>query len=187
MLLKKINFLLSFLCVSTLISCSSYRVDNDYDSDFDFSKLKTYAYEEKGSPTTNVGESSLIGRRIKSSIDREMNDKALEKNTDKDSADILIAIEYRNREYLRSNPRTSVGVGGRVGGGMGVGVGYGVPSSYYGKKDLISLRFLLNDAQKTEIWKGVVSGDIEKDDPHQTTSSINDAVEKLLDKFPPNS
>ena len=185
--MKKMKIIFSFLLLTLLFGCSSYQVHDDYDSDYNFSRLKTYAYEKKGSETTNVAEDSLIGRRIKSAIDKEMKKKGFERSSNLSTVDFLVGIEYRNREYLRSASGASVGVGGRVGGGMGIGVGYGFPSSYYGKKDVIALRFLLGNIQKTEVWKGIVSGDIEKDDPHETTKSINEAVGKLLEDFPPDS
>ncbi|WP_372975852.1 DUF4136 domain-containing protein, partial [Muriicola sp.] len=101
-----------------LLSCSSLRVDYDYDPGTDFSSYRTYNYY----PDMQTGLSDLDTRRLLSSLDSVLLSKGFSSS---EEPDFLINIESRE---LRLPRNSSVGVG--LGGGgrnMGGGVSIGVP------------------------------------------------------------
>jgi len=92
--MKTLKFL-SLIILITLSSCSSVRVNADYDKKVSFSNYKSYAYLKSGIDKAEI--SDLDKKRILNAIDEIMPAKGLSKS---DTPDVLISIFTKERERV---------------------------------------------------------------------------------------
>ena len=83
--MKTLKNFSAFILVIVLTSCSSVRVNQDYDKNVDFSQYKTYAYHKAGVDKVEI--SDLDKKRILRSIDEVMAAKGFTKS---ETPDLLI-------------------------------------------------------------------------------------------------
>ena len=93
--LKFIPLLLLFV----LVSCSSVRVNSDYDKNASFDSYKTYAYHKNGIDKVEI--SDLDKKRILRSIDEVMAGKGFTKSDT--NPDLLINFFTKEREQVDVN------------------------------------------------------------------------------------
>ena len=131
-------FLLFFL-----ISCSSVKVNSDYDKKVDFTQFKTFAFYKKGIDKVEI--SDLDKKRILHSIDDVMTTKGFSKS---ETPDILVNIFTKEREQVDVNQFNS---------GWGYGWGYGWNPYFWGGNTSVNrytegtLYIDLIDAKKKEL------------------------------------
>jgi hypothetical protein len=87
--------LLSILFIATLASCSSVRVNADYDKKANFTNYKSYAYLKSGVDKAEI--SDLDKKRILYAIDEVMATKGFTKS---ENPDVLISIFTKERERV---------------------------------------------------------------------------------------
>src|SRR5690606_41922253 len=87
--------LLSLLFIVTLTSCSSVRVNADYDKKANFDSYKTYAYLKSGVDQAEI--SDLDKKRILYAIDETMTSKGFTKS---DNPDMLVSIFTKKENVL---------------------------------------------------------------------------------------
>ena len=105
--MKTIKLLaLLLLFVITLSSCSSVRVNADYDSKISFSNYKTYAYLKSGIDKAEI--SDLDKKRILYAIDEVLPTKGFSKS---ENPDLLISIFTKEKERVDVNQNFSFGWG----------------------------------------------------------------------------
>ena len=75
--MKKIIYLLSIFIF--IHSCESIRVTSDFDENYIFDELKTYAYSKKGIDQVEIND--LDKKRILKAIDVEMYNKGFRKSS----------------------------------------------------------------------------------------------------------
>lgn len=174
-LLKTLPVLLLFI----LGSCSSVRVNSDYEKNVDFSQYKTYAFHKTGIDKVEI--SDLDKKRILRSIDGELAKKGMTKS---EAPDLLINIHTKAREEVDVN---------QFNAGFGYGWGYGWSPFFWGSRSYVStstegtLYIDLIDAKKKElIWQGEGSGYLTQN-REQKDERINEFVSKILAQFPPQS
>ena len=92
--MKKLS-VLPFLLLFVLASCSSVRVNSDYDKQVDFTAYKTYAFHKTGIDKAEI--SDLDKKRILRSIDETMTAKGFAKS---ETPDLLIAFFTKEREIF---------------------------------------------------------------------------------------
>lgn len=171
--------LLSVALLFVLASCSSVRVNADYDKNANFGQYKTYAFHKSGIDKAEI--SDLDKKRILRSIDAQMSAKGFSKS---DSPDLLVNIFTKERERVDVNQYYS---------GWGYGWGYGWNPYFWGGRPYVTtstegtLYIDLIDAKNKElIWQGVGTGYlthcVEKKDER-----ANEFVSKILEQFPPQS
>ena len=171
--MKKI---LGIALVLTLFSCSSIRVNYDYDPDTDFSSYRTYNYFSD----MNTGLNNLDTNRLIDAIDSVMQQKGI-----KLSEEPEFLINIQSQSFY--NPETSsvgVGVGG-TGGNVGGGVSVGIP---IGSRSLErELVFDFVDIEKNQLfWQCVSSSSYnENASPETKERKINDIVNKVFAQYPP--
>ncbi|WP_264543502.1 MULTISPECIES: DUF4136 domain-containing protein [Flavobacterium] len=169
--------LLSVALLFLLASCSSVRVNADYDKNANFGQYKTYAFHKSGIDKAEI--SDLDKKRILRSIDTQMSAKGFTKS---DSPDLLVNIFTKERERVDVNQYYS---------GWGYGWGYGWNPYFWGGRQYVTtstegtLYIDLIDAKSKElIWQGVGTGYltncVEKKDER-----ANEFVSKILEQFPP--
>ena len=163
-----------------VISCSSvYDVQFDYDTKADFSNLKSYDWL----PIPDKADiDSLTAQRIKNAVNTQLEAKGLKMTSD--NPDFSIAAHVGSKDKVRvTNWGYSYAPYGRYWAGYwGPG---GVDVYQYEEGSLI-LDFV--DAEsKNLIWRG--SGKAQVDSsmtPESREKLINEAVTKILEKFPPS-
>ncbi|AXG73239.1 DUF4136 domain-containing protein [Flavobacterium arcticum] len=166
--MKKIK-LLSLLFVTVFIaSCSSIRVNSDYDAAVDFNQYKTYAFFKQGIDKAEI--SDLDKKRILRAIDAEMQKKGFVKS---DSPDMLINIFTRANEQVNVN---NWGYSPWMWGGNYTTVNTSTQGILY--IDIL-------DARKKElVWQGIGTGVLTLD-RERKQERINEFVMEIMKKYPP--
>ncbi len=171
--LKLIPVMLLFMHAS----CSSVRVNYDYDKNVSFIGYKTYAYHKAGIDKAEI--SDLDKKRILRSIDEAMAAKGFTKS---DTPDLLINFFTKEREQVDVNQFNL---------GWGYGWGWGWNPWMWGGNTTVStytegtLTIDIIDAKKKElVWQGqgegVLTQKMEKKD-----ENIKEFVTKILAQYPP--
>jgi len=169
--------------VGLLVGCSSVSVTRDYDTSVQFSNLKTFAWQHAEQPETGDPriDNDLNDERIREAVDATFAMKGFQPVGQAD-ADFLVAYFVEHQRKLSSG---SVSVGmGRSSYGRHGGVGYSTGVSEYDQAILTV--DILNPADGKMIWRGVGSrATYEGSNPKKSTKIVNEAVSKILKKFPP--
>ena len=179
--MKKLLFLL--ISAGFLAGCSSVTVNRDYDTTVDFSGLKTFAWQHAEQPETGNPkiDNDLNDERIRKAVNETLVLKGF-RLVDRAEADVLVAYFIDHKRALSSG---SVSVGmGRSSYGRHGGVGYSTGVSEYDQATL-TIDFI-NPTDEKMIWRGV--GDrsaYEGSNPAKATKIVNEAVARILKKFPP--
>lgn len=173
--MKKFAFLSIFVLL--LASCSSVRVNSDYDKQVDFTAYKTYAFHKTGIDKAEI--SDLDKKRILRSIDETMTAKGFAKS---ETPDLLIAFFTKEREEVNVN---------QFNAGWGYGWGWGWNPYLWGGNTSVSrhtegtLFIDIIDAKKKElIWQGEGEGVLTKD-TNKKDENIKEFVTKILAQYPP--
>jgi hypothetical protein len=169
--------ILAVLFLFILGSCSSIKVNSDYDKSVDFSKYKTYAFHKRGIDRVEI--SGLDKKRILNAIDAELSKKGMTKS---ENPDLLVNIFTKERERIDVDQYNA---------GWGYGWGYGWNPYLWGGRTYVStyvegtLYIDLIDAKKKElVWEGEGVGYL-TESRERKESQINEFVAKILAQFPP--
>lgn len=161
-----------------LASCSSVRVNYDYDKEVDFSGYTTYNYF----PEMNSGLSQLDEKRLVRILDSTLQSRGYRLAEEPE-----IFVNIMSNEF-QAAPNNSVGVGlgggGRnVGGGISVGLPLGSPSVQR------NIQFDFVDAQRDALfWQATAeSGYRENASPSEREHRLEVLVKKVFSKFPPKN
>ncbi|SHL78130.1 DUF4136 domain-containing protein [Flavobacterium xinjiangense] len=176
--MKAIKFI-PILFLFILGSCSSIRVNSDYDKNVDFSQYKTYAFHKQGIDRVQISE--FDKKRILHAIDNELTKKGMSKS---ENPDLLINILTKERERIDVDQYNA---------GWGYGWGYGWNPYLWGGRTYVSsttegtLYIDLIDAKKKElVWEGQGVGYL-TENYDKKESQINEYVSKILEQFPPKA
>lgn len=171
----KILFI-SLILAFGFVSCESVRVATDYDKEVDFNQYQSYAFYKPGIDKAEI--SDLDKRRILKAIDMTLTEKGMAKSKE---PDLLISIFTDATENLS--------VYSNYNGWYSPWYSYSphyyntVSSSTEG-----TLYIDLIDAKtNTLVWQGVGTGAIEpQSDVDRKTERVNEIVQKILDRYPPD-
>ena len=164
--------LLSVLFIATLASCSSVRVNADYDKKATFTNYKTYAYLKSGVDKAEI--SDLDKKRILYSIDEVMATKGFSKS---ENPDVLISIFTKERERVDIYQNYGSGWGWNPWWGMGYSNVTTTPEG--------TLFIDVIDAKTKElVWQGEGSGYLTKN-TDKKDARIKEFVSKILEQYPP--
>lgn len=166
--------LIPLFMLVVLASCSSVRVNADYDKKVDFSTYKTYAYLK--STIDKVEVSDLDKKRILRAIDEQMTLKGFSKS---ENPDILVSIFTKEKEVVDVYNN----------GGFGMGWGY---NPYWGVNYTRTIStpqgtlFIdIFDAKNKEmIWQGNGTGTLSQN-VDKKDAVITEFVTKILAQYPP--
>ncbi|MFN8324633.1 DUF4136 domain-containing protein [Flavobacterium sp.] len=175
--MKTLKNFSAFILVIVLTSCSSVRVNQDYDKNVDFSQYKTYAYHKAGVDKVEI--SDLDKKRILRSIDEVMAAKGFTKS---ETPDLLINFFTKEREQVDVNQFNM---------GWGYGWGWGWNPWMWGNNTSVNrytegtLTIDVIDAKKKElIWQGQGEGVLTKN-VDKKDEKIKEFVSKILEQYPP--
>jgi hypothetical protein len=160
-----------FFC---LVSCSSVSVNQDYDTEYDFSKLKTFGFLPV---PADAGIDQLSAKRIGDAVTSTLTAKGYSVSKE---ADFGIALHF-GQQTKTDIQSWGYGWGGGAWGGWG---GNNVDVTQYEEGTLV-IDFV-DMKEKKMIWRGSGTG-VLADNPNveQRTKKVNEAVAKIIDKFPP--
>jgi hypothetical protein len=164
--------LIPVLFLFVLASCSSVRVNSDYDKKVNFVNYKTYAFLK--SSVDKVEISDLDKKRILRSIDEAMALKGFSKS---ENPDLLISIFTQEKERVDVYNSYGVGWGWNPYWGMNYNRVYTTPEG--------TLFIDLIDAKtKEQVWQGEGTGYLTKD-VNKKDERIKMFVDKILAQYPP--
>ena len=172
--LKFIPLLLLFV----LVSCSSVRVNSDYDKNASFDSNKTYAYHKNGIDKVEI--SDLDKKRILRSIDEVMAGKGFTKSDT--NPDLLINFFTKEREQVDVN-QFNAGWGYGWGWGWNPWMWGGGTSVYRYAEGTLTIDFIDNK-KKELVWQGIGEGTLTKNTTKKD-ENIKEFVTKILALYPP--
>lgn len=165
---------LPLLLLFLIVSCSSVRVNSDYDKKANFNSYKTYAYLK--SAVDKVEISDLDKKRILHSIDDALVVKGFTKS---ETPDLLVSF------FTKENQRVDIYNNTSFGWGMGWGPNWGLGSSNIYSTPEGTLYIDLIDAKTKElVWQGEGNGYLTKNSEEKDTR-IKEFVDKILSLYPP--
>ena len=181
------NMGLLITCVMILTGCSSVSVSRDYDKAVNFTEIKTYAWQHAEQPQTGNPriDDDLIDGRIRNAVEANLNMKGFQL-VDADKADVLVAYFIGFQQRISSSGGSmSVGMSrssaGRAGG---VGLSSGSNVSDFEEAHL-TIDIIGREADRT-IWRGTGTRRTSSStNPQKITDRVNDAVQRILKRFPP--
>jgi hypothetical protein len=171
-------FALAVLIV-VAVGCAPLAVEYDYDTTYDFTKLKTYdwAPSQPGSE-----KEELTAKRLEQAVNSQLQAKGYARTA---SPDFLIAMEGVRKTVTGG----SVGVGASISvpvgshGSMSVGGGRSKPRVK--QEGTLYLNFI-DPGSNALIWQGSATAEIrEKSSPEEQQQRINQIVAEILKNFPP--
>ncbi|WP_374540111.1 DUF4136 domain-containing protein [Flavobacterium sp.] len=166
--------LLSVVGIFFLISCSSVRVNADYDKKANFSAYKSYAYFKSGIDKAEI--SDLDKKRILYAIDDAMATKGFAKS---ETPDLLISIFTKEREVV--DVYQNYGFGWGWGWGPGWGMGY---SRAITTPEGTLFIDIIDAKTKELIWQGQGTGYLSSN-TDKKEERIKEFVSKILEQYPP--
>ncbi|CAL2105149.1 DUF4136 domain-containing protein [Tenacibaculum sp. 190524A02b] len=173
--MKKSKLLLLPVLLLLVMSCSSIRVANDYDTQADFSKYKTFAFYKTGIDKAPI--SDLDKKRIMRAIEAELIAKGMKKSS---SPDILVSLFTKSRERININDNNF--------GGFWYPWYYGpnpVTVSQYTEGTLFI--DLLEADKKELVWQGIGTGALRMTNVERKEARIKEFVNKIMAQYPPDS
>jgi hypothetical protein len=157
-----------------LASCSSVRVNADYDKKVDFSQYKTYAYVKASIDKVEI--SDLDKKRILNSIDDALSSKGFSKSN---NPDMLISIFTKESERVDVYNNNSWGMGFGWGWNPYWGMNY---NRVYTTPEGTLFIDIFDGNSKEMIWQGEGSGYLTKD-THKKDERIKEFVDKILELY----
>jgi hypothetical protein len=171
--------LISLLTIILLLTggCSSISVHQDYDPEYDFSKLKTFGFIPLSS---EAGIDQLSADRLSNAIKTELLAKGY---TLSEQADFGIALLFSSK--TKTNVQSyGYGYGYGYYGRPGYGGTGGVDVTQYEEGTLV-IDFVDMKENKL-VWRGIGSGTLSQSPTvEERTKNVNNAVAQILAQFPP--
>jgi hypothetical protein len=156
-----------------LFACSSVSTNYDYDTAYDFSKLKSYRWAKVAG---RVEANPLIVQRVGAAVEAQL--KAKGYVAAGGEPDFLVAPHVGRQSRIQVTDW---------------GYGYGPHAGWYGggvdvyQYEEGSLIVDIVDARTKQLkWRGTATSIVDPDaTPEERTQRINEAVAKIFEKFPP--
>jgi hypothetical protein len=166
-----------------LAACSSVQVSTDYDPGTDFSGLKNYAWLAQNVNASGDLrlDSTLLNERIRSAVEAQLAERGYKKVA-AGQVDFLVA--YHTAVERKIDIDTMYRGYGYGPHDWGWGAGHETVVYEYDEGTL--LLDVLDPKAHRLLWRGSASAVVsEQSTPKKRTKLINEAVAKLLDRFPP--
>ncbi|MXV37545.1 DUF4136 domain-containing protein [Flavobacteriaceae bacterium Ap0902] len=173
--MKNPIYIICFMLLAFITSCSTAYVASDYDREVDFNQYKTYNFY------SNIDWKDMNEFNQKAMLSSIQTELAKDGLTQSENPDILIDVLVDERLVKRQTG--SVGVGsGSYGRGLGVGMSVGIPIST--KKMQKNYVIEMVDAKNEHlVWQGVYEKDASVRADNQEI--IQQAVTKMFTQYPP--
>lgn len=172
---------ITLVCIISIAGgCSPLKVQHDYDTTYDFAKLKTYDWAAS-SPGSEKEE--LTMRRIEQTVNSQLQAKGYVRSAE--TPDFLVSVQGVRKTVSGGSVGVGTSVAVPVGSRGSVSVGLGKSKSRTHEEGTLILEFT-DAAAKALIWQGTASATLrEAGAPEEQQQRINAVVAELLKKFPP--
>ncbi len=172
--------------VAGIQACSGVQVSQDYQQGYNFSGLKTFAWNPNEKNGYGIENNDLVDKRIRSAIENKLLEKSY-RLVDSYTPDFFISY-YVTVEQKVSNSGGSGGISigrsssrGRY-GSIGMSTGSAARSYEQGTL-LIDVTIPLEDQL---VWRGIGTQSVSvQAGPDESAARINEVVGKILAQFPP--
>jgi len=177
---------LALFILLTISACSGIPVSQDFEQGFNFSGLKTFAWDANEENQWGVASSNeLVDRRIRSAIDNTLASRQFSQ-VDPAKADFLVLYNVQVEQRVSSsNVSGGLAMGRSTRGRHGsIGISTGSQIRTYDRGTL--LIDVIDVASDKLVWRGVSSQALpDLSDPQRLTDHINATVAAILEQFPP--
>jgi len=161
-------------------SCSTLKINHDYDTRTDFSPYKSFAWAQApkeivGSPRARLlADNPMLDRRIKNAVSDQLVSKGFQQANN--NPDLLIVYHVGLKDRINVS---------NWGYRYGPYWGPGRVDVYGYREGTLVIDFV--DAKKKElIWRGIAQKALsEKRFPESRERELNNIIKRLLTKFPP--
>jgi len=172
------------LVTAMLAGCATIEVGSDYDPEADFAALRTYAWLPD--QDRMVGEhriyDTLLDTRVRNAVDRELAGRGFARG-EADAVDFYVA--YHAGIETKVDVRSINSALGYGEGLWGQEIGPGSDVREYDQGTLL-LDVVEPDGRQL-LWRGSASVIVsDTDDPEERSRRIDEAVERMLARFPPS-
>jgi len=170
---------------ATQLGCQTMDITSDWDPAIDFSKLSTYDWmpdPEPGGPGIN---DSLTRDRVYRAVDRVLADRGYVHHVS-GTPDFLVG--YYGAVETRLDVRSLDDYYGYRPGWSGPGYRRGI-RTYVREYDQGTLILDISDPHTSKLmWRGSAQAEVDrKRTPYEREATINEAVNRILEHFPPSS
>lgn len=166
-----------------LAACSSVSTSYDFDPDARFDNLKTYRWLEgpKLDEKTGTSQDPLVLKRVRNAAIAQLGARGYQVVSS--GGDFCVAARLRSRQRTRVTTMQSP---------YGARYGYG----HWGAQDIDVYQYdegsivldVVDKTGKNLMWRGVARAAVPQDPtPEQITKLVDEAVQKLIAAFPPES
>jgi hypothetical protein len=174
----KTRITLMFLLLALATPCMAQKAFVDWDKDYDFDSVESYAWVKP----ENFAENPLMNQRIINAIDYHLSMGGMREVGQNDDPDVYVTYHGSSKEQYNINS-TNFGYGyggGWYGHGYG---GMGTSSSQVTSYEIGTLVIDVWDVKtKNMIWRGTASATISPK-PEKMEKRINKAIAKLAKKW----
>jgi len=170
-------------------ACSSISVSTDYDPDTDFSGLATFAWiaEEPQPDQDPRAGNPLISARVTEAVEATLLAAGYEQV--EAEPDFLVAFALGVQRGVSVTTEPTGGYYGRYGygrSGYGYGYGYGSTTEVREYEEGVLQIDIVGRESNKLLWRGTAKAVLRSNQsPEESTSRINEAVAKVLGRFPP--
>ena len=188
--MKRLNLILASFLTVFIVGCATMKVKTDYDRDAHFPDVKTFNWlPQPEKPVTDpIAHNSLMDKRIKKAVDRELTGMGYQKQSENPALLIVYHTGLKDKVDVTSR---GYGYGPRYYGGGYYGRGYygrgygagGLDVRTY-KEGTLILDFVDPKTMQL-IWRGWAVDAL--NDLENASMYIDKAVKKILAKFPPTA
>jgi hypothetical protein len=170
------------LATNLVSGCASVTVSRDFAPHVDFTAYRTYAL--RSVPTREGEPRSLIDQRAQAAIDRALTAKGLRRVADPESPDLLVLSRFESRDRVDVVPYYSAYGGSWSPTYMGFGWGYGWSTTSYPYVEGTLVVDLVDVKSNNVVWTGRARRTTA--DAELPADKVDEMVNKLLEKFPPD-
>ncbi|MBW2272631.1 MAG: DUF4136 domain-containing protein [Deltaproteobacteria bacterium] len=174
------------LLMGGALGCSSLSVNSDWDSEEDFSRLRTYMWLPGPQPKTGDIrlDNPLLDTRLRQAIDYQFATQGYEKIK---SGQPDFRVGYHLSTQKKLDVRT---VNNYYGYGWGAGWGYapmGYSDTYVDEYDMGTVILDIVDTKLNRlVWRGSASGRLrKKSSPEENEKDAREVAKAILERFPP--
>ena len=164
--------------------CSTISTQYDYDSDAPFDTYRTYAWLPPPEPGSGSAQAAmqgndLVNRRIKSAVDRHIQTRGLTLDQNSDTPDLLVTFHTGVQDKVNVQD-WGYSYGGPYGGY------YGRDIDVYTYQQGTLIVDLIDRAARQLVWRGVAQKTLsDNPSPQESESTIDAAVQKIFQQYPP--
>ncbi len=175
------------ICLVSLFlqACSGITVSQDYEKEYHFAGLKTFAWKPNKDNAYGVEGNDLVDERIRNAIETNLLAKSY-RLVDSYTPDFFISYHMTVEQKITSSGMTGgVSIGrSSYGGYGGIGMSTGSDVRAYDQGTLlIDVTIPLGNKL---VWRGIATQSVsDHTSPEESTARINETVEKILAQFPP--